>query len=252
MASPWMKLGITKAALGTFGGNRGDLWGFHGSRLTPLSPSRMMPLSPQTSRRRVTEKSEGAQASEGRLRARQRQGNGDTDTIRPASSETGGSAETPLVQRLERPPGSHEGVGVRTAEGPHHGDLSGRQVPTVEWEAGSGSAPEVRGQVVRTGSPADGQVERSGAPVPPGAEADSGSRRRKTIPGRDPEATLVHGKLSSEANAVGHWHRVVTVDSEPREVEFEQSDEATRGFVPFSGEFDPHPLLVVRSGFSRP
>ena len=118
----------------------------------------------------------------------------------------------------------------------------------MEWEAGSESAPEVRGQVVRTGSPADGQVEQSGAPVPPGAEADSGSRGRKTIPGRDPEATLVHGKPSSEVNAVGHWHRVVTVDSEPREVEFEQSDEATRGFVPFSGEVDPHPLLVVRSG----
>ena len=61
----------------------------------------------------------------------------------------------------------------------------------------------MRGQVVRTGSPADGQVERSGAPVPPGAEADSGSRRRKTIPGRDPEQPLYTGSLQARSTPSG-------------------------------------------------
>ena len=136
-----MKLGITRRRWGHSGGNRVDLWGFHGSRLDPaVAESHHASVAANESETRHREVGGGAsfrRQIEGPSTVRERRHRHD----RAASSETGGSTETPLVQRLERPPGSHEGLGVRTAEGTHHGDLSGRQVPTVEWEAGSGALP---------------------------------------------------------------------------------------------------------------
>ncbi len=193
-----------------------------------------MPLSPRTNRRRDVGKPLGAQAPEGGTRPRRRGGTGDIDTIRPAPSGGGGSAETPLVQRSDRFPDSHEEPGDRAAEGPHTGDPFGRQVSAAERASGPEGAPGVRGQVVRIGTSTDGWGDRGGAPVPPGTEAGSGHWMRETIPPWWPEGTPVHGWPPFGADTVGCRGQVIRVASEPRGVELEQSSEATRGFVPFS------------------
>lgn len=199
-----MTLGITAGGLGIDGGNPRNRWGFPSDPLHRVRRRRKITTSPRTHQRRDVGKPVGAQASEGGTRPRQRRGSGGNDTIRLAPSGAGGSAETPLVQRSVRQPGPHEGNGGRTAEGPHHGELSGCQVPAAERVAEAGGAPGVRGQTVRTGNLADGWGERSGASVPPGAEAGSGRSQRETIPERS-----VRGHLRTRVASEWVRHRRV-------------------------------------------
>ena len=142
------------------------------------------------------------------------------------------------------------GSGACAGHGPHPGDLFGRQVPAAERVAEPESPPGVRGQTARTESSTDGWGDRSGAWVPPGTDADAGRSPRETFPGRS-----VRGHLRTRVPSTRIHHRRVMgpggqVASKPRGVEFEQSDEATRGFVPFSARMT-QPLLHGQ-GLSRP